>query len=724
MVPPAFQSSPVAEALPQRLAGPTPAQAEAHADDMRLLRRYVDQGSQVAFSQLTAKHLSWVYAMCRRTLRDKHLAEDASQAVFVLLARRAASLSDQTRVAGWLFNTTRFVLRDVRKSEGRFQRRQGVARELARDRMLDFDEGEQDRIDPRLQTALDEGLALLGERDRQALMTHFYEGLTLAQMADRLGITRDGAKKRVGRALARLRALLGKGKGETGKAGGKGKKTGLSLLALAMLLRGRDAGAAVPSGLFNATVAASTIPGAAPAIIEQILSGVAIAMNVASKRLLHALLAGQGILILVVIAAISRSPETPRVALAPARSASPASTGSWTESYRPATTGGVAVAVNRSPSTGAGQPDVAEPPYRSGADDPDPDQKKPTPEAQAAQPKMLASSGEGVSGGALPAGGSNSSGGTIYAGVSPVPIARAALPTPSYAMYEPRPFYSTTTIPLMVTGGRSSNTGGASPERIAKTDSSGVTSRGVPTGPATSTPPDCRYSAPPMFAFSPGDGGKQIPENLLIPKPPFSDVDDPKLSAGGHIRIESISTDGAKGGLIVTRGNIAYGEYRGQHFAHPAAMRPGEGDGDDFFAMTADFDPAAAASILERCPEAVAIASAALEAGERPMRHGGRRGMSGAARMIIKGERSLASALPESLTWQASGAPAAEVWSAPELLVADPGVWKPGDIAAAGFPFAASEPMSFQATPTPEPTGVIGLITAALLYLPRRSRRK
>src|SRR5262245_50420136 len=78
---------------------PTPAQAVSHADDMRLLRRYVDHGSQAAFSQLVAKHLPWVFAMCRRALRDKHLAEDASQAVFVLLARRAATLSEQTRVA-------------------------------------------------------------------------------------------------------------------------------------------------------------------------------------------------------------------------------------------------------------------------------------------------------------------------------------------------------------------------------------------------------------------------------------------------------------------------------------------------------------------------------------------------------------------------------------------------------------------------------------------------
>ena len=90
---------------------------DAQADDMALLRRYVDLGSQDAFNRLVSRHLSWVHATCRKGLRDRHMAEDAAQAVFIILARRAASITEQTRLSGWLFNTARFVVKDARKQQ-------------------------------------------------------------------------------------------------------------------------------------------------------------------------------------------------------------------------------------------------------------------------------------------------------------------------------------------------------------------------------------------------------------------------------------------------------------------------------------------------------------------------------------------------------------------------------------------------------------------------------
>ncbi len=440
MTPPPYSSSdlcdpPPATARQAALRKPAPAGtpagpavADSHADDMRLLRRYVEIGSQKAFAELTGRHLPWIYAMCRRTLRDKHLAEDASQAVFVLLARRAGTLSEQTRVAGWLFNTTRFVLKDVRKSEGRYQRRQGVARDLARKR-FETEPEETDRIDPRLQAALDDGLSLLGERDRQALLMHFYEGLTLPQMGDRLAISRDGAKKRVSRALARLRQLLGK-RASAESAGGKRRNkgaAGLSILTLALLLRGRDAWA-LPADLFGSTLAAATVPGAAPVIIEQIASSVIAGLTAATHRLLWAVIYGQAAMVLSVAVWMGwpAGPHAPGgeksggagrpVAMAksaPARSSVGINNIAIKSGSQRRADGSVADGADETP----------EPPYRSGADDPDPDRKKD--EANRDAPKMLSQDGGSArAGGGGTAGGAPQNGdgtpGSTYAGLPPV----------------------------------------------------------------------------------------------------------------------------------------------------------------------------------------------------------------------------------------------------------------------------------------------------------------
>src|SRR6476620_9591596 len=128
---------------------------DAQADDMALLRRYVDVGSQDAFNELVGRHLSWVHATCRKGLRDRHMAEDAAQAVFIILARRAASIPPQTRLSGWLFNTARFVVKDARKQQARYRRREDVARELAVERMAP----RRAAVSADTQAALDDALA-------------------------------------------------------------------------------------------------------------------------------------------------------------------------------------------------------------------------------------------------------------------------------------------------------------------------------------------------------------------------------------------------------------------------------------------------------------------------------------------------------------------------------------------------------------------------------------
>ncbi|HSI32508.1 MAG TPA: sigma-70 family RNA polymerase sigma factor, partial [Tepidisphaeraceae bacterium] len=610
MTPPPFQAESVghgASSYRETSAGVTArgsfdadARADGHAGDMRLLRKYVDHGSQAAFADLTAKHLPWVYAMCRRALRDKHLAEDASQAVFVLLARRAATLSDQTRVAGWLFNTTRFVLKDVRKSEGRFQRRQSVAREQARERMVDPGPVDPaDRIDPRLQQALDDGLAHLAERDRQALMMHFYEALTLPQMADRLGITRDGAKKRVGRALARLRQLLG-----------TKKKTGLSIAALALLLRGRDTLAALPPDLYASTVAAGTVPGAAPALVEQILAGVAKAMAAASHKLLRAVLLGQAVVAVgVLVVALTRPAEPMTTATrGGAVNRTTASLAGAPSTGPRVTDAAISHSAQSAPTPGkaGADRDPFELPYRSGADEPDPELRK-TPEESPKQaeapPRLLSTTGDGV-GGASTGNTSASAGGSTYAGLPPV--ARAPLAPAPTAVNESRALAPASYRPVTILGTTARAARPAPPrddEAPRRPTTTGERPPALQSADAADFLAFCRKPLPPL----PGDRrpaefahtGSHGPDTA--PPPVFGYVSPPPPGVAGEGWV-SVHPPG------VTGAHQVYHDGQRARPAYAIAIRDGRGRGAfvirDFDSSfdSGDFDDA-------DCPNPVAIAA-------------------------------------------------------------------------------------------------------------------
>src|SRR6185503_18059079 len=78
-------------------------------NDRRLLDAYVESGCERAFAEIVRRHVDLVYATCRRRLADAHLAEDAAQAVFIVLARRARSIGRGTPLVAWLHRTARYV---------------------------------------------------------------------------------------------------------------------------------------------------------------------------------------------------------------------------------------------------------------------------------------------------------------------------------------------------------------------------------------------------------------------------------------------------------------------------------------------------------------------------------------------------------------------------------------------------------------------------------------
>jgi RNA polymerase sigma factor (sigma-70 family) len=172
-------------------------------DDFELLRAYVERQSEPAFTELVERHKGLVYASALRQTGDPSLAEEITQAVFTVLARKAASLRRETVLSGWLFRATRFAAADALKRERRRIRREIEAMNRS-DQNQPPDEAALAWRE--IAPVLDESLARLGETDRHALLLRFFERKTLTEVGAALGLSEEASRKRVDRALYKLRS--------------------------------------------------------------------------------------------------------------------------------------------------------------------------------------------------------------------------------------------------------------------------------------------------------------------------------------------------------------------------------------------------------------------------------------------------------------------------------------------------------------------------------------
>jgi RNA polymerase sigma factor (sigma-70 family) len=209
--------------------------------DRVLLERFARGRDETAFEALMRRHGPMVLGVCRRILGDGPDAEDAFQATFLVLVRKAGGLRRQGTLAGWLYTVARHAA--LRAREDALRRRQRERQVLPQAvTSVDFDRWSEVR------PVLDEEISRLPDKYRTALVLCYLQGLTNDEAARQLGCPRGTVLSRLARARQRLRGRLTQ-RGVT-----------LSSAALAGLLSAATAPAAPPSALLAATGQTVTLP--------------------------------------------------------------------------------------------------------------------------------------------------------------------------------------------------------------------------------------------------------------------------------------------------------------------------------------------------------------------------------------------------------------------------------------------------------------------------------
>jgi RNA polymerase sigma factor (sigma-70 family) len=227
--------------------------------DLDLLNRYVEGRDEVAFTELVRRHASMVYGAALRQTGNPHQAQEVTQAVFLLLVRKAPGMNDSVVLGSWLFRAAQYAANDLRKAQ-----RRRAARETAMDPMPDLPDPSPDGGNAAWQPYLphlDRCLARLPDPDQRALWLRFFEDKSLAEVGRALGVAEEAARKRVRRALDRLQGLLVQEGAEVREGD------------LEPMLGARQA-ALMPVGLVDATVAA-VFSGGSAGMARQLADGVA-----------------------------------------------------------------------------------------------------------------------------------------------------------------------------------------------------------------------------------------------------------------------------------------------------------------------------------------------------------------------------------------------------------------------------------------------------------------
>jgi RNA polymerase sigma factor (sigma-70 family) len=243
----------------QRLRGLLGAQCAGGPTDGELLRRYVAQGDEAAFEALLRRHGPMVLGLCRRLLGTAQDVDDAFQATFLVLIRKAPSIGDGDRVGGWLYGVAYRVA---------VRARSRAARDRARHQPLTDLPGDEPGGGPSwdVLALLDEEVSRLPARYREAVVCCYLEGRTQEEAAHVLGWPKGTVSTRLNRARELLRSRL--------------TRRGLTMTAgsVVVLLAQAKAEGALPPGMTGAVLktlgqalANAPVPAGAAALADGVL---------------------------------------------------------------------------------------------------------------------------------------------------------------------------------------------------------------------------------------------------------------------------------------------------------------------------------------------------------------------------------------------------------------------------------------------------------------------
>jgi RNA polymerase sigma factor (sigma-70 family) len=262
--------------------------------DGQLMAAFLERRDEEAFEVLVGRHESLVLSVCNRVLRDEHGARDAAQAVFLVLARKAASLDLRRPLGPWLHHVATGVAVSARRAR--------EARRVRERTVMTVPPDAPSPGDAELRELLDRELDQLPERYRRPLILFHLEGRSLAETAAALGSGEGtvGAWLSRGRELLRQR-LVGRGAGA------------LTGAALAAFLA-REAAARTLGWGFARAAARAAAGGAVPATVLHLTKGALTMLVVAKLKLAVLAAAAAGVFLAAGAALTTAAPSAPPIA--------------------------------------------------------------------------------------------------------------------------------------------------------------------------------------------------------------------------------------------------------------------------------------------------------------------------------------------------------------------------------------------------------------------------
>jgi len=209
--------------------------------DGQLLDRFVERREEAVFEAIVRRHGPMVWGVCRRVLRDHHDTEDAFEATFLVLARKAASVMPREKLGNWLYGVAYQTAMKARAMRAKRRGREGQVPEMPEPVVM------PDDLQDAVAETLDQELSRLPEKYRIPIVLCELEGITLKEAANQLGWPIGTVSSRLSRAKAMLARRL--------------SRQGVSLSAgsLAVLLAQESASAGMPMRLIGPTTKAASL---------------------------------------------------------------------------------------------------------------------------------------------------------------------------------------------------------------------------------------------------------------------------------------------------------------------------------------------------------------------------------------------------------------------------------------------------------------------------------